>query len=467
MTLNGSGSSDPDVGQTLTYAWTAPAGVTLSNASAASPTFTAPSLPADEPDSVLTFSLIVTDNLGLSSTADTVSIRVVSGPSVQLSGGPSAINTTSPFTITATFSKDVTGFTDVLNDVIVTNGSVTGITGGPAVYQVTVTPTGNGDMSISVPFAAAQDGIGNNNAASGPLVIDNQIVETTQEAIASFMLRRANNLASNQPDVTRFLMGEGCGAFAANATSGSGFVNGCVSQGNTWAAISSSWSEGGAYTLGTVGSHAFLNENLLLGVLLQFDQMDDPDNNVSGTGWMMGPYFVAKSANQPLFLEGRVLYGQTSNDIAPRGTYLDTFETERWLANLQASGEYKLEQTILIPLLGFSYTSDEQKAYVDRLGNIIPDQMVEVSQLTMGVDFRRPMQVRAGNLEIRGGLAGVYSSTVGTGASPEFESWRGKSHFGIDYATGLGSTLGISAFYDGFGSEFESFGANLNFDLRF
>lgn len=78
VTLDASGSSDPNVGQTLTYAWTQTGGpaVTLSSAVAAQPTFTAPTLVAGVADVPLTFSLIVTDNLGLFSTADAVTITV-------------------------------------------------------------------------------------------------------------------------------------------------------------------------------------------------------------------------------------------------------------------------------------------------------------------------------------------------------------------------------------------------------
>ncbi len=73
VTLNGSGSSDPDTGTTLTYAWTQTAGpvVTLSGANTASPTFTAPQVTAN---TVLTFSLTVSD--GTLSATDTVSITV-------------------------------------------------------------------------------------------------------------------------------------------------------------------------------------------------------------------------------------------------------------------------------------------------------------------------------------------------------------------------------------------------------
>ncbi|MDQ2068214.1 Ig-like domain-containing protein [Xinfangfangia sp. CPCC 101601] len=388
-------------------------------------------------------------------------------PTVTLSGGPASLIGTDPFTVTATFSEDVTGFDDLANDVTVTNGTVTAITDGPAVYTLTITPTGNGDVTITVPVAAAQDAVGNPNSASNTLVIGNRIVEITQEQIAGFMLTRANNLASNQPGLTRFLMGDGCATFSANANEAAGSINGCVAEGNVWAEISSSWSGDGSYTLGTIGAHGFVNPDLLLGGMVQFDHMDDPANNASGHGWMIGPYFVARVPEQPLYFEGRLLYGQTDNDITPIGTYTDSFETERWLAQLRATGEYLVQSTTLMPLLDFTYTEDSQRTYTDSLGNTIPGQTISLMQLNAGLDFSQPLPVQSGTLTLTGGLSGIYSATDGGAAAPEFESWRGRTHLGLNYDTGTGATMNVGAFYDGIGTGYESYGARAGFDWRF
>lgn len=70
VTLAGKGS-DPE-GQPLTYAWTAPSGITLSSTTKARPTFTAPDREAEY---TLTFSLVVNDGTS-DSAPDTVDISV-------------------------------------------------------------------------------------------------------------------------------------------------------------------------------------------------------------------------------------------------------------------------------------------------------------------------------------------------------------------------------------------------------
>lgn len=70
--LDGTGSSDSD-GNTLTYLWTAPSGITLNQATAVKPSF---NLPEIKKDTVLSFSLTVSDGI-VSSLPSTVKIFVV------------------------------------------------------------------------------------------------------------------------------------------------------------------------------------------------------------------------------------------------------------------------------------------------------------------------------------------------------------------------------------------------------
>jgi len=91
VTLNGNGSSDPDTGDVLTYAWSQTAGpaVTLSSATAASPTFTAPLVTGD---TTLTFRLIVNDG-AVASGPSTVNILV---QFAKAAAGPNDFYTVTP-----------------------------------------------------------------------------------------------------------------------------------------------------------------------------------------------------------------------------------------------------------------------------------------------------------------------------------------------------------------------------------
>ena len=74
VSLDGSGSTDPD-GDSLSYRCSEPAGVSLSDPTAATPTFVAPRNTGE-----FEFTLVVTDSQGLASVPDTVTVTVNPAP---------------------------------------------------------------------------------------------------------------------------------------------------------------------------------------------------------------------------------------------------------------------------------------------------------------------------------------------------------------------------------------------------
>ncbi|HEU5149656.1 MAG TPA: PKD domain-containing protein, partial [Iamia sp.] len=100
-TLDGTGSTDPDAGDDLTYEWEQTSGpaVTLSDDTAAEPTFTAPDGPA-----TLVFELTVTDELGRTGT-DTVTITINAAPTAD-AGPDQTVDVDDPVTLDGTGSTD-------------------------------------------------------------------------------------------------------------------------------------------------------------------------------------------------------------------------------------------------------------------------------------------------------------------------------------------------------------------------
>lgn len=134
VTLDASGSSDPD-GNTLTYTWTAPSGVSLSNASALKPTFT----PASKGS--YTFTLVVSDGK-LSSPADSVTVTVTDP-------APTLTNLARTATPTASSQNTTTGQTAAkAND-----GVASGYPTAPANEWATVGGRGGSTLTLTWPGA--------------------------------------------------------------------------------------------------------------------------------------------------------------------------------------------------------------------------------------------------------------------------------------------------------------------------
>ena len=86
----------------------------------------------------------------------------------------------------------------------------------------------------------------------------------------------------------------------------------------------------GHFGIAYIGLDYVVSRDLLVGALVQFDQMEDSSeingSSVEGRGWMVGPYVTARLRDNLIF-DGRFALGKSTNDISPFGTYTDTFET--------------------------------------------------------------------------------------------------------------------------------------------
>ena len=393
--------------------------------------------------------------------------EVGEAPAVELTG-PSFFGGVRPFVVNAKFTESVTGFE--ISDVVVTNGQVSGISGGPQNYQLVITPTGKGDISVVVPEGSAKGQAGKANTVSNTLVIKDKVVEETQKAISRFMAQRANALVSNQPELTGFLQSDGCDDLNAGGNNSAGSARLCASQGDVWVAASGSWADKMTYALGTVGVHGYTSRQVIAGAMVQADHSKDDLNGVSGKGWLVGPYVVLKHESQPLYLESRLLFGKSANDLNTDLGAVGKFDTSRMLAQAKVVGEYSWGSVGVQPYMSLTHTQDRQDAYTDKLGNVIGRQTFKLNQLAAGANVKVPMAVSVGKLDWIAGAGVIHSSIDLDGATQQkvdYEGSRGRVEFGLNYEWDKRNGLRARLVHDGLGTDYSASGISVRWDTKF
>jgi outer membrane autotransporter protein len=210
-----------------------------------------------------------------------------------------------------------------------------------------------------------------------------------------------------------------------------------------------------------VGADYLVNRWILIGALVQFDWMDDGSHklntDVSGNGWMAGPYISFKLKDNILF-DARGAWGQSDNEISPLGTYKDSFDTDRWLAKANVTGNWFVKGLRISPSAGVIYVEETQHSYVDALGSTIDTQSVHIGRLTFGPEFGYAIQRPDGMvLEPHVSFTGMWdfdkdSTATIDGLAISTDDFRVKVEGGLIVLATNGVSGRATLSYDGIGT---------------
>ena len=511
--LDGSGSFDND-GNIATWAWERtggtgdPADVTLTNADMAVATFTTKELQPGAPDVTHEFTLTVTDNDGDTATT-TVTVTVTAfSVDIDLETPVVSVQEGGSGTYRVRLSESPGG--DVT--IVATSGNEDVVRLKTAQLRFN---TGNWsdwqDVEINAVAGAVQKGDAARvvithsleGVAMGDRPGDVTVTVRAQEddpimaPVGQFIATRATALLNNQPGLTGFLKLDGPaapgGSFTFQATDVGLSMDGGFIHNGVWGKVSGSRTNSDSgdtdSVLGSFGIHRKYSETFLAGAMLQF-ALSDHDlagqtGTIDSTGWLAGPYFAARHGSQPLYFEGRLLYGQSDNDIrfidrGLRVTRTGSFDSKQVLAQIRVKGEIAIpgrdtgddtaardDAPRLIPYADIRWIEDRAAAFTDSGGIRVAGQTVNVSQLELGSNMEIPVAVRTGEMTLTGGLGVIWSNTEGDHIRSDARG-RARGEFGFSYDLDDNLQIGFDSFYDGIGaSGYESYGLSLTAEMKF
>lgn len=179
----------------------------------------------------------------------------------------------------------------------------------------------------------------------------------------------------------------------------------------------------GSFGMISLGADYLLSEKALVGLSFHFDRMTDPtdaDAELSGNGWLAGPY-ASFEIGKGVFWDTSLLYGGSANDI-DTSFWDGGFDTTRWMIDTALIGEWQVDEvTVLTPELRAVYFNEEVEDYA--VGNAAGDELTidgfnaEQFRVSLGAEIARSFTVENGStLTPKLGVTGGYSGLDGSGA---------------------------------------------------
>ena len=515
VTLDGSGSTQTDSTRTVIYAWTQTGGdaatVTLIGANTLQPTFTAQTLNPGDADVTYEFTLTVSDNQSSAPATDTVTVTVTA-VSVDIVVSPSDLKVqeggsgTYRVRLRESPGREVIIMADSGNEPVVRLKNTRLVFNADnwndwqeVEIDAVADSVKKGD-SIEVTIRHSLNGVASNKFAVVTVSVRAQEDDPILDHVGQFIATRATTLLGQQPDLIHFLKQDGLtqdsgGSFTFQATDGRLSLDGGFIHDGTWGEVTgartNSESTDTKSVLGSFGIHRKYSETFLTGLMLQFDRADhelpQQTGTIDGTGWLVGPYFVARHGSQPLYFEGRLLYGYSDNDIRFMDRHLGartgSFDSTRVLAQIRVEGEIAVpgwdhgddggaEVPQLIPYADLRWLEDRAAAFTTVSATTgfrvpVPGQTVNISQLELGSNMVVPVAVPTGSMILTGGLGLVFSNTEGNHIKSVARG-RGRGEIGFSYGLDENVQIDFESFYDGIGSSgYEGYGLSLNAEMRF
>ena len=328
----------------------------------------------------------------------------------------------------------------------------------PAIKALAVGTSGEDRITITTTTGAGADA----DIVVTVIALDDLADPMVLGSVSGYLQGRAETLLDNQPGLTHFmhqlrsgsLSGLYDGQLDLQASEDFFRLQGGFLRGGLWGDLTFARSgldddlksNDSDYLFGAFGLHRPVSETALAGLMVQFDQ--DEQGELDGRGWLVGPYLVAQHETQPVYFEGRLLYGETSNNLALSSGRTDTFDTQRLLAQFRVEGEILLDygDIRLTPHLDASWVEDEIS---DDSGLRISGQAIRLGEVALGSGVEIPVQGRQ-NMTFTGGLSVISTrkDDVEALANPSTSLTRGRLELGLDYRVSQAIRLEFGGFYE-------------------
>ena len=193
---------------------------------------------------------------------------------------------------------------------------------------------------------------------------------------------------------------------------------------------------------------------LLVGAMAVYDhaRLDNSTlgYRVKGNGWMVGPY-LGMQLSDNLFIDGRLLWGQSANKISLPGGTSGSFDTNRWLAAARLTGQWSRGPWTFMPTAQVIYFVDTSGSFTNSDEASIASVQGKVGRALVGPELRYTY-VTDDALVITPRLAvkGIWQFATSKTSRDDVLSARAQA--GLSVTAASGARLDAETTYDGIGS---------------